>query len=75
MPLRPEEVALLRDLIVARLATSIVLPGWRARRQPRNAPYILRNVAVARAGLLRFATLPPEAVARALLSACGMEAA
>ena len=73
VPLRPEEVDLLPDLIVARLVTSISITSWRARRYPENAPYILRNNGPARRAMLRFAALPREAVTRALRSSCDME--
>ena len=36
-PLEPEELAVLPDLLSARLATVAVLFGWRARRHPDNA--------------------------------------
>jgi Ser/Thr protein kinase RdoA (MazF antagonist) len=72
-PLRPEEVELMRDLIVARLVTSISITSWRARRYPQNAPYILRNNGPARRAMLRFAALQRDAVTRALRSACDME--
>lgn len=68
-PLWPEEVALLRDLIVARLVTSIVISESRARRYPENAAYILRNTAGVRAAMARFAPLPRADVSERLLSA------
>lgn len=72
-PLLPDEIDLMRDLIVARLLTSISITSWRARRYPQNAAYILRNNGPARRAMLRFAALPREAVTRALRSACDME--
>ena len=36
-PLEPEELAVLPDLMAARLATVAVLFGWRAKRHPDNA--------------------------------------
>ncbi len=73
MPLEVREVALLRDLIVARLITSIIITNWRAARYPENAAYILRNNGPARAAMARFATLPREGVTHALMRACNME--
>lgn len=73
-PLTGEEVVLLRDLIVARLVTSIVITEWRARRYPANATYILRNNGPARDAMARFATLDPAAVTDALLRCCNLEA-
>jgi hypothetical protein len=72
-PLLPVEIGLLRDLIVARLVTTIVITEWRAARYPQNAPYILRNNGPARAGLDRFAALPCQDVTATLLRACQME--
>lgn len=72
-PLTRDEVALMRDLIVARLFTSICITNWRAARYPENAAYILRNNGPARIGMERFATLPREIVTRHLLHACELE--
>ena len=72
-PLLPNEIVLLRDLIVARLMTTIAITEWRSARYPQNAAYILRNNTPARLGLERFATLPREDVTTALLRACKME--
>ncbi|MDK3019863.1 phosphotransferase [Pseudodonghicola flavimaris] len=72
-PLLPEEIAVLRDLIVARLVTSITITGWRARRYPENAAYILRNNGPARLAMQRFATLDPSTVTDRLLRACELE--
>lgn len=69
LPLLPEEVDLLRDLIVARLVTSIVISESRARRYPENAPYILRNTPGVRAALARLAALPRADVSERLRTA------
>ncbi|MBP1807513.1 phosphotransferase [Rubellimicrobium aerolatum] len=73
MPLEREEIELLRDLIVARLSTTITITEWRSRRNPDNAGYILRNNGPARRGMETFARLPRAEVTRALLNCCGME--
>jgi len=73
LPLERDEIALLRDLIVGRLITSIIITNWRAARYPDNADYILRNNGPARTAMMRFATLPEQEVTRALLRACDME--
>lgn len=51
LPLTPEEVELLPDLVAARLALTIGITSWRAAEYPANAPYILRNSERAYAGL------------------------
>ena len=72
-PLRSDEIDLMRDLIVARLVTSISITSWRARRYPQNAVYILRNNGPARRAMLRFADLPRDEITRALRFACDLE--
>lgn len=67
-PLNAAEVALLPDLITARLVTTLVISAWRAARYPDNAPYILRNAPVSRAGLAALAGLDPAQLAKALLT-------
>ncbi|MCQ4160444.1 phosphotransferase [Roseomonas sp. GC11] len=57
-PLWPEEVEILADLIATRLAVAVTISGWRAARQPENAPYILRNYPRSLAGLRRLGALP-----------------
>ncbi|QYX58672.1 phosphotransferase [Roseovarius sp. SCSIO 43702] len=51
MPLERREIEQLPDLIRLRHATTLVIAGWRARRYPGNAAYILRNTGAARRGL------------------------
>ena len=68
-PLTPEEIVILPDLIMARLATTLTISAWRAARYPGNAPYILRNAPTSRAGL--DALTDPGALASQLLTACG----
>jgi hypothetical protein len=50
-PLTRQELALLPDLITARLVTTLTITAWRAARYPQNAAYILRNAPTSRAGL------------------------
>jgi hypothetical protein len=70
LPLLPEEIALLPDLITARMLTSLTISSWRAARYPENAEYILRNAPSARAGLATFRTGGRDFLAQALLTAC-----
>jgi hydroxylysine kinase len=65
-PLHPEELALLPDLITARLFTTLAIASWRAQRFPENAAYILRNAAVSRAGLAALAGLDGHRLSMAL---------
>lgn len=54
MPLLAEEAALLPGLTALRMVTTMAIASHRAARWPDNAPYILRNLPSARAGLLSF---------------------
>ncbi|PHK96693.1 hypothetical protein CR162_01940 [Pseudoroseomonas rhizosphaerae] len=57
-PLEDGELSVLADLIATRLAVAVTISGWRAARQPQNAPYILRNYPRSLAGLRRLGALP-----------------
>jgi len=72
-PLTREEIDLMRDLVVARLVTSICITQWRAARYPENADYILRNNGPARRGIKRFAELPSAQITHHLKRVCDME--
>ncbi|HEY0201526.1 MAG TPA: phosphotransferase [Burkholderiaceae bacterium] len=49
--LLPDEQAALPVLMALRLATTVLVTEWRAKRYPQNRDYILRNNPRARAGL------------------------
>ncbi|MBO1074374.1 phosphotransferase [Roseomonas marmotae] len=70
-PLQPEELDILFDLIAVRGVISVAISGWRAQRQPENAPYILRNYPRAWAGLERLAAIPREEARAIFHAACG----
>jgi Ser/Thr protein kinase RdoA (MazF antagonist) len=65
-PLAEEEVALLPDLITARIVTTLTISAWRAARYPENAAYILRNAPVSRAGFRAIAAIDPAKLAQTL---------
>jgi Ser/Thr protein kinase RdoA (MazF antagonist) len=67
-PLTSPELALLPDLITARLVTTLTISAWRAARYPENAAYILRNAPTSRSGF--DALTDPAALAAAFLQAC-----
>lgn len=52
LPLLPAERAVLPALTAIRMVTTIAIASHRAAQWPDNAPYILRNLPVARRGLL-----------------------
>lgn len=72
-PLTRPEIMLIRDLVVARLITTICITNWRAARYSENAEYILRNNGPALTGMARFASIPSDGVTAHLLRACHME--
>lgn len=55
MPLTAGEARLALPMVQARWATTLCITAHRARLQPENAAYILRNAPQARAGILAFA--------------------
>lgn len=73
LPLMPDEIDLIPALVAARMLTTLAITSTRAVRYPDNAPYILRNFASARDGLLALSALRPEETQTALRRACGME--
>ena len=50
-PLGSAEADILTDLIVSRLAMTVLITNWRATLHPENSAYILRNAPAAWAGL------------------------
>jgi len=73
LPLSQAELALLYDLILARMVTTLAIAGWRAARYPQNAAYILRNVPSASAGLDALRAAGPQAATAAFAQAAGKE--
>ncbi|WP_158742875.1 phosphotransferase [Acidisphaera sp. L21] len=69
-PLLPEEIAVLPDLLGARLSLSIAISSWRAVRHPDNAPYILRNQGRTWTGLAGLDAIPREDMQAILRNAC-----
>jgi len=57
LPLEPDEIDLLFDLVATRMVLTVAISNWRAARHPENRDYILRNSAGAWAGLERLAGL------------------
>lgn len=67
LPLTGTELRLAFPMIQARWVTTLCITAHRARLQPENAPYILRNAPQARAGVLAFAGLDMAAAERTIL--------
>ncbi|HET6657206.1 MAG TPA: aminotransferase class III-fold pyridoxal phosphate-dependent enzyme [Gaiellaceae bacterium] len=66
IPLEPEELDLLADLVSARLAALVAISAWRVERFPENAEYIQSWDADSWTLLERFDALGADAVAREL---------
>ena len=62
LPLTAQEIRLLPDLTATRMLTTLAIASARAARYPGNAPYILRNVPAAAAGLLALSAAPRTAL-------------
>lgn len=67
LPLTASEARLALPMIQARWATTLCITAHRARRQPENAAYILRNEPQARAGVQAFAGLDMAAAETKIL--------
>ena len=72
-PLQDREMALLADLVRARLAMVVAISGWRAARHPDNAAYLLRNNAVSWARLAACDAWSPDQAHHAVAAACAAE--
>ena len=65
-PLTAAEIALIPDLVAARMVTTLAITSFRAARYPENAPYILRNFPSAAQGLSALAGAGSDVLFRAL---------
>jgi 4-aminobutyrate aminotransferase-like enzyme/Ser/Thr protein kinase RdoA (MazF antagonist) len=66
LPFEPEELALLGQLVAARLAMVVTISAWRVRRYPENAEYIEAEDDDSWALLELFDEVGPDTVAREL---------
>lgn len=66
----PDEIAILPDLLAARMVTTLAISAWRAARYPENATYILRNAPASRTGLATLEAVAFERLADQLQTAC-----
>lgn len=69
-PLSPEELGMLPDLIAVRLAVSVIITEWRARRFPDNRTHILRNTESNRQRLHILLGMPRTTATSIFLHAC-----
>ena len=59
LPLFPEEIEVLPDLVATRLVLSVAISTWRAEQQPENAAYLLRNHKSCSANLEKLLQISP----------------
>jgi Ser/Thr protein kinase RdoA (MazF antagonist) len=60
LPLLPEELDLVADLVATRHLITVLITEWRSRRYPANRDYILRHNPLAWRSLERLAERPPD---------------
>jgi Ser/Thr protein kinase RdoA (MazF antagonist) len=73
LALEAKELDLLFDLIAMRMAMTILITEWRARRYPENRSYILKNHPAATLGLARLGEISREAAQAQFRKVCGLE--
>jgi Ser/Thr protein kinase RdoA (MazF antagonist) len=73
LPLLPEEVDLLIDLMSARLCAAVTITQWRAHANPDNSRYILKNTSIAWQGLECLARMDRAQASNTLRDVCHME--
>ena len=71
LPLEPEEVELIGELVLARLAASVLMSAWRAPLYPDNEEYLTSLVAGSWHGLDLLAGLDPAELAARFHRLCG----
>ena len=71
LPLEAREIAILPELIMARLITTLVITSWRAKAYPENSVYILRNAPSAWDGLRQILSVPRDEAVSYFMKACG----
>lgn len=73
-PLTSGEFDLLPDLMATRLLLTVAITGWRAKKNPDNSAYILRNAALSWRGLELFARFDRNTLREYLRNACDFKA-
>jgi hydroxylysine kinase len=73
-PLRPADLPLIREFILLRLATRVIVSQWNAAREPANSGYLLRRTGQAIEHFEAFGKIAAEDVVCRLRTACELEA-
>lgn len=74
-PLSGQDLDLVAEFLVARVAARIIVSQSTAARDPANSGYLLRRTPQAVAHLAALRTLPPDEIGRRLRAACALEVA
>jgi len=72
VPLQTVEIALLWDLMLTRLVTSVTICNWRAKQFPENSEYLLIDSEFMRGNLERLSGLEKHEVLLRIETACQM---
>ncbi|MDR0212202.1 MAG: phosphotransferase [Pseudomonas putida] len=72
-PLTRDEIGLLPELLVTRLAVALCINSWRAELHPENRQYILRNAQRAWANLRAMSSLSRPEIEERISQACTRE--
>lgn len=74
-PLSGQDLDLVAEFLVARVAARIIVSQSTAARDPANSGYLLRRTPQAVAHLAALRMLPPDEIGRRLRAACALEVA
>jgi 4-aminobutyrate aminotransferase-like enzyme/Ser/Thr protein kinase RdoA (MazF antagonist) len=74
-PLQPDELGILFELWLGRLAAEVLIAARRSKSHPENVDYITGSVAESWSMLERLLQLEPDAAERAFRAACELESA
>ena len=74
IPLQPEELEVLGELIAMRMAMAITIAQWRASLYPENRVYVLRNLRSTWRNLQCLSAMPEGLLTQSLINACTPEA-
>jgi Ser/Thr protein kinase RdoA (MazF antagonist) len=74
-PLQPDELGVLFELWLGRVAAEVSIAAWRSKSHPENVDYITGGAAQSWSMLERLLTLEPDVAQHAFLAACELEGA
>ena len=72
IPLEPDEINLIFDLVAARLTSLVVIAAWRTVLHPENEAYITGGAKYDWETLKQWYTRDPEEVTKLFFRACGI---